>query len=163
MIRMLLPQRRISCVIWMFQESLFRQKPWRSTTVWPAARDVQSRTDSGTPSHVVTTWLQVSDRRAPGIRLRLHRVGGVCGVTALLPRHRSVWGATIPGHLSLRRCAGCPSSFLSSCGQVARFVEVVWGDVYLDCVLPHLEDDLEKQQLAQSENNQVAEHRLCPV
>src|SRR5690348_4565223 len=85
MIRMLLPQRRISCVIWIFQDSLFKQKPWRSTTVWPAARDPQSRTDSEMPSLVVTVRLQASDRRAAGIRLRLHCVGAVCGVIALLP------------------------------------------------------------------------------
>src|SRR5215468_9209980 len=82
MIRTLLLQRRISCLIWMFQESLFKQKPWRSTTVWPAARDPQSRTDSGTPSPVATMRLHASDRHVPVIRLRLDRVGGV---SALLP------------------------------------------------------------------------------
>ena len=55
------------------------------------------------------------------------------------------------------------SRLLSSCGQAARFVEVVCGAVYLECVLPHIADDVEKEQQAQSGNNQVGEHRRCPL
>src|SRR6516165_1667625 len=125
MIRMLLPQRRISCVIWMFQESLFKQKPCRSTTVWPAARDPQSRTDSETPSLVVTMRLHVSDRRVPGIRLRLCRVGGVCGVTALLPDMAVFGGRGFQPTCPRGVAAAVFSRLLSPCGQAASFVEVV--------------------------------------
>src|SRR5262245_51782106 len=75
MIRMLLPQLRINCLTWMFQESLFKQKPWSSTTVWSAERGPQSRTDRGTPSLVVTVRLRTSDSRVPVIRLLPDRGG----------------------------------------------------------------------------------------
>src|ERR1700758_2356478 len=141
MIRMLLPQRRISWVIWMFQDSLFKQKPCRSTTVWPAARDPASRTDSRTPSLVVTMRLQVSDRRAPGIRLRLHRVGGVVAVLSDM----AVFGrARVRANLSVGVALAVVSCLLSSCGHVARFVEDVCGAVYFECVLPKLADDVQK-------------------
>src|SRR6516165_5369900 len=128
----------------MFQESLFRHRPWRSTTVWPAAWDPQSRTDSRTPSLVVTVRLQASDRRAPGTRRRLHRDGGVCGAIALLP-DMAVFGGrgfqpTSPRGVEL----AVVDRSMSACGQVARFVEVVCGAVHLERGQPHLADDVEK-------------------
>src|ERR1700757_457373 len=122
----------------MFQESLFKQKPCRSTTVWPAARDPQSRTDSRTPSLVVTMRLQVSDRRAPRIRRRLHRVGGARGVTALLPDMAVLGRGRFQPNCPRGVANAVVSRSLSSCGQVARFVEVVCGAIYFECLLPNL-------------------------
>src|ERR1700757_1488258 len=141
MIRMSLPQRRISCLIWMFQESLFKQKPCRSTTVWPAARDPASRTDSRTPSLVVTARLRASDRRVAGIRLWLHRVGGA---VAWLSDMALFGRARVRANLSVGVALAVVSCLLSSCGRVAHFVERVCGAVYLECILPKLADDVQK-------------------
>jgi len=46
---------------------------------------------------VATIRLQTSDRRVPGMPLRLHRVGGVCGVIASLPDTAVFVRARIPG------------------------------------------------------------------
>src|ERR1700752_894620 len=108
----------------MFQESLFKQKPWRSTTVWPAARDPQSRTDSRMPSLVVTIRLQVSDRCAPGIRLGLHRIGGV---VAVLPDMAVFGRARVRANLPVGVAPAVVSRLLSLYGHVARFVELVCG------------------------------------
>ena len=43
--------------IWIVQESLFKHNPCRRTTVWAASCGPYSRTDSDTPSLVVTVRL----------------------------------------------------------------------------------------------------------
>ena len=90
-------QRRMSCVISMFQDSLFKQS--RGEVRLMSLARSQFTDGQQTPSLIVSMRLQVSDRRVPGIRLRLHRVGGsvassLCYRTSQISRagfHRPVF------------------------------------------------------------------------